>query len=204
MFTGIIESQGIIANIRKENENIRLTIQCKFIKELKIDQSVALNGVCLTVVDIANDTYDCVVIPETISKTNLSNLRLHDTVNLERAMLLGGRFDGHFVQGHVDCITTLLQINNSNNQRDFIFEIPTEYKLHFIPRGSITINGVSLTIANVFTNKFQVSIIPYTFENTTFNQLKLGSSVNLEFDLLGKYILNFLELKEKSNNTALS
>ncbi len=203
MFTGIIESQGIIANIRKENENIRLTIHCKFIKELKIDQSVALNGVCLTVVDIANDTYDCVVIPETISKTNLSNLRLHDTVNLERAMLLGGRFDGHFVQGHVDCITTLLQINNSNNQRDFIFEIPTEYKLHFIPRGSITINGVSLTIANVFTNKFQVSIIPYTFENTTFNQLKLGSSVNLEFDLLGKYILNFLELKEKSNNTAL-
>lgn len=204
MFTGIIESQGIIANIRKENENIRLTIQCKFIKELKIDQSVALNGVCLTVVDIANDTYDCVVIPETISKTNLSNLRFHDTVNLERAMLLGGRFDGHFVQGHVDCITTLLQINNSNNQRDFIFEIPTEYKLHFIPRGSITINGVSLTIANVFTNKFQVSIIPYTFENTTFNQLKLGASVNLEFDLLGKYILNFLELKEKSNNTALS
>ena len=203
MFTGIIESQGIIANIRKENENIRLTIQCKFIKELKIDQSVALNGVCLTVVDIANDTYDCVVIPETISKTNLSNLRLHDTVNLERAMLLGGRFDGHFVQGHVDCITTLLQMNNSNNQRDFIFEIPTEYKLHFIPRGSITINGVSLTIANVFTNKFQVSIIPYTFENTTFNQLKIGSSVNLEFDLLGKYILNFLELKEKSNNTAL-
>ncbi|MBK9995312.1 MAG: riboflavin synthase [Saprospiraceae bacterium] len=204
MFTGIIESQGIIASIRKENENIRLTIQCKFIKELKIDQSVALNGVCLTVVDIANDTYDCVVIPETISKTNLSNLRLHDTVNLERAMLLGGRFDGHFVQGHVDCITTLLQMNNSNNQRDFIFEIPTEYKLHFIPRGSITINGVSLTIANVFTNKFQVSIIPYTFENTTFNQLKLGASVNLEFDLLGKYILNFLELKEKSNNTALS
>ncbi|MBK7224788.1 MAG: riboflavin synthase [Saprospiraceae bacterium] len=204
MFTGIIESQGIIANIRKENENIRLTIHCKFIKELKIDQSVALNGVCLTVVDIANDTYDCVVIPETISKTNLSNLRLHDTVNLERAMLLGGRFDGHFVQGHVDCITTLLQINNSNNQRDFIFEIPTEYKLHFIPRGSITINGVSLTIANVFTNKFQVSIIPYTFENTTFKQLKIGASVNLEFDLLGKYILNFLELKEKSNNTALS
>ncbi len=203
MFTGIIESQGIIANIKKENENIRLTIQCKFIKELKIDQSVALNGVCLTVVDIANDTYDCVVIPETISKTNLSNLRLHDTVNLERAMLLGGRFDGHFVQGHVDCITTLLQMNNSNNQRDFIFEIPTEYKLHFIPRGSITINGVSLTIANVFTNKFQVSIIPYTFENTTFNQLKIGASVNLEFDLLGKYILNFLELKEKSNNTAL-
>lgn len=204
MFTGIIESQGIIANIRKENENIRLTIHCKFIKELKIDQSVALNGVCLTVVDIANDTYDCVVIPETISKTNLSNLRLHDTVNLERAMLLGGRLDGHFVQGHVDCITTLLQINNSNNQRDFIFEIPTEYKLHFIPRGSITINGVSLTIANVFTNKFQVSIIPYTFENTTFKQLKIGASVNLEFDLLGKYILNFLELKEKSNNTALS
>lgn len=204
MFTGIIESQGIIANIRKENENIRLTIHCKFIKELKIDQSVALNGVCLTVVDIANDTYDCVVIPETISKTNLSNLRLHDTVNLERAMLLGGRFDGHFVQGHVDCITTLLQINNSNNQRDFIFEIPTEYKLHFIPRGSITINGVSLTIANVFTNKFQVSIIPYTFENTTFKQLKIGASVNLEFDLLGKYILNFLELKEKSNNTALN
>ena len=203
MFTGIIESQGIIANIRKENENIRLTIHCKFIKELKIDQSVALNGVCLTVVDIANDTYDCVVIPETISKTNLSNLRLHDTVNLERAMLLGGRFDGHFVQGHVDCITTLLQMNNSNNQRDFIFEIPTEYKLHFIPRGSITINGVSLTIANVFTNKFQVSIIPYTFENTTFKQLKIGASVNLEFDLLGKYILNFLELKEKSNNTAL-
>jgi riboflavin synthase len=203
MFTGIIESQGIIANIRKENENIRLTIQCKFIKELKIDQSVALNGVCLTVVDVANDTYDCIIIPETISKTNLSNLRLHDTVNLERAMLLGGRFDGHFVQGHVDCITTLLQMNNSNNQRDFIFEIPTEYKLHFIPRGSITINGVSLTIANVFTNKFQVSIIPYTFENTTFNQLKIGSSVNLEFDLLGKYILNFLELKEKSNNTAL-
>ena len=203
MFTGIIESQGIIANIRKENENIRLTIQCKFIKELKIDQSVALNGVCLTVVDVANDTYDCIIIPETISKTNLSNLRLHDTVNLERAMLLGGRFDGHFVQGHVDCITTLLQMNNSNNQRDFIFEIPTEYKLHFIPRGSITINGVSLTIANVFTNKFQVSIIPYTFENTTFNQLKIGASVNLEFDLLGKYILNFLELKEKSNNTAL-
>ena len=203
MFTGIIESQGIIANIRKENENIRLTIHCKFIKELKIDQSVALNGVCLTVVDVANDTYDCIIIPETISKTNLSNLRLHDTVNLERAMLLGGRFDGHFVQGHVDCITTLLQMNNSNNQRDFIFEIPTEYKLHFIPRGSITINGVSLTIANVFTNKFQVSIIPYTFENTTFNQLKIGSSVNLEFDLLGKYILNFLELKEKSNNTAL-
>ncbi|MBK8734346.1 MAG: riboflavin synthase [Saprospiraceae bacterium] len=193
MFTGIIESQGQIKEIKHQDGNIKLTVCSNISSQLKIDQSVSHNGVCLTVIHVKDDCHECVVVPETLSKTNFKYLAQDDFINLERAMIVGDRFDGHFVQGHVDCTSLLVDIKKDQSVKEFYFEIPESYKNHIVARGSITINGVSLTIADVLENKFKVAIIPYTYDHTNFNKLKLGDHVNLEFDMIGKYILRFLE-----------
>ena len=193
MFTGIIESLGEVKQIRQEGSNVHFSIASSISAELKIDQSVSHNGVCLTVIHIKDDCHECIVVPETLSKTNFRNLAQDDFINLERAMIVGDRFDGHFVQGHIDCTSILVDSILDQSVKEFYFEIPESYKNHIVARGSITINGVSLTIADVLENKFKVAIIPYTYDHTNFNKLKLGDHVNLEFDMIGKYILRFLE-----------
>lgn len=188
MFTGIIETLGIIKDIRKEDENIHITVKSSITNELKIDQSVAHNGVCLTVVAIENDTYSVTAIQETISKTNLGYWQLNDLVNLERAMKLGDRLDGHIVQGHVDQIGICKSIEETNGSWRFIFEYDSFLNNITIEKGSITVNGVSLTVVDSKINEFSVAIIPYTYEHTNFKNFKIGSKINLEFDVIGKYV----------------
>ena len=188
MFTGIIETLGTITNITKEQDNIHLTVKSSFTNELKIDQSVAHNGVCLTVVAILNDTYTVTAIKETLNKTNIGNLAKTDSVNLERGMKLGDRLDGHLVQGHVDQIATCVNIKNENGSTVYTFNYDDSTKNITIEKGSITVNGVSLTVVNSKKNEFSVAIIPYTQENTTFKYIKLNDCVNLEFDVIGKYV----------------
>jgi len=188
MFTGIIETLGTITNIAKEQDNIHLTIKSNFTNELKIDQSVAHNGVCLTVVDINKDEYTVTAIKETLNKTNIGNLNINDFVNLERGMKLGDRLDGHIVQGHVDQTATCIQIKKENGSTIYTFKYDVSNKNITIEKGSITVNGVSLTVVNSKKDKFSVAIIPYTTENTTFKYLKLNDCVNLEFDVIGKYV----------------
>ncbi|OAD45779.1 riboflavin synthase [Polaribacter atrinae] len=188
MFTGIIETLGTITNITKEQDNIHLTLKSKFTNGLKIDQSVAHNGVCLTVVDINKDEYTVTAIKETLSKTNIGSLSKNDSVNLERGMKLGDRLDGHLVQGHVDQTATCIGIKNENGSTVYTFNYDASNKNITIEKGSITVNGVSLTVVNSKKNEFSVAIIPYTTENTTFKYLKLNDCVNLEFDVIGKYV----------------
>jgi riboflavin synthase len=188
MFTGIIETLGTITNITKEQDNIHLTVKSSFTNELKIDQSVAHNGVCLTVIAIDNDNYTVTAIKETLNKTNIGSLAVKDLVNLERGMKLGDRLDGHIVQGHVDQTATCISIKNENGSTVFTFKYDTSNKNITIEKGSITINGVSLTVMNSKQNEFSVAIIPYTKENTTFKFIKLNDYVNLEFDVIGKYV----------------
>lgn len=188
MFTGIIETLGIIKDILKEDENLHITIASTITNELKIDQSVAHNGVCLTVVAIENDTYTVTAIKETIDKTNVGNWNTHDIVNLERAMKLGDRLDGHIVQGHVDQIGICKSIEETNGSWKFTFEYDTSLNNITIEKGSITVNGVSLTVVDSKTNEFSVAIIPYTYEHTNFKNFKIGSKINLEFDVIGKYV----------------
>ncbi|WP_158841112.1 riboflavin synthase [Polaribacter sp. L3A8] len=188
MFTGIIETLGTITNITKEQDNIHLTVRSNFTNELKIDQSVAHNGVCLTVVAIHNDEYTVTAIKETLNKTNIGNLVETDSVNLERGMKLGDRLDGHIVQGHVDQTATCINIKNDNGSTIFTFNYDSSNKNITIEKGSITVNGVSLTVVNSKQNEFSVAIIPYTKENTTFMSLKQNDCVNLEFDVIGKYV----------------
>jgi len=188
MFTGIIETLGTITNIAKEQDNIHLTIKSNFTNELKIDQSVAHNGVCLTVVDINKDEYTVTAIKETLNKTNIGNLNINDFVNLERGMKLGDRLDGHIVQGHVDQTATCIQIKKENGSTIYTFKYDVSNKNITIEKGSITVNGVSLTVVNSKKDEFSVAIIPYTTENTTFKYLKLNDCVNLEFDVIGKYV----------------
>ncbi|WP_343328908.1 riboflavin synthase [Polaribacter staleyi] len=188
MFTGIIETLGTITNITKEQDNIHLTISSNFTNELKIDQSVAHNGVCLTVVAIDNNTYTVTAIKETLNKTSIGNLVEKDLVNLERGMKLGDRLDGHIVQGHVDQTATCTAIKNENGSTVYTFEYDSSNKNITIEKGSITVNGVSLTVVNSKQNEFSVAIIPYTKENTNFKFLKLNDCVNLEFDVIGKYV----------------
>lgn len=196
MFTGIIETLGTIQDLRKENENVHVTIQSAITKELKIDQSVAHNGVCLTVIAIENDTYTVTAIQETINKTNLSDWKINDFVNLERAMMLGSRLDGHIVQGHVDQTAICKNIEEANGSWYFTFEYDKNLNNITIEKGSVTVNGVSLTVVNSKLNEFSVAIIPYTYENTNFHDFKIGTKVNLEFDVIGKYVarLNALNL----------
>ena len=194
MFTGIIETLGTVANLVKEQENVHLTIKSSITNELKIDQSVAHNGVCLTVVAINDDQYTVTAIKETLDKTNTGKLKIADIVNLERAMKLGDRLDGHIVQGHVDETGVCTNIKDENGSTLCTFEYNSNKNNISIEKGSITVNGVSLTVVNSTKNGFSVAIIPYTWENTTFKTLEIGDTVNLEFDVIGKYVARLTNL----------
>lgn len=191
MFTGIIEGLGEVVEIVQEGENTHYSVKCSFTSELKIDQSLAHNGVCLTVVEIKDDVYTVTAIKETLQKSNLGNLKVGDQVNLERAMLANGRFDGHVVQGHVDQTATCTDLINEDGSWTYTFSYQADEHLT-VEKGSITINGVSLTVVNSMTNQFSVCIIPFTKEHTTFNTLSPGDKVNLEFDIIGKYVARLL------------
>lgn len=187
MFTGIIESLGRVEKAQMEEGNLTLTMSCEFTDELQIDQSVAHNGVCLTVTAINGDHYQVQAIQETLDKTNIGHLKQGDKVNLERCMKLGDRLDGHIVQGHVDTTGTCLDIIESEGSWEFVFEYAnTPY--FTVSKGSITVNGTSLTVVQSEKNKFSVCIIPYTYEHTNFHQFEVGSKINLEFDIIGKYL----------------
>ena len=188
MFTGIIETLGKVVNITEDGTNIHFTIQSEFTHELKIDQSVAHNGVCLTVVAIDNDKYTVTAIQETLEKTSLRNLTVNSIVNLERGMKLGDRLDGHIVQGHVDQTGKCIAIKEENGSWVFTFQYDNLFGNVTIEKGSITVNGTSLTVVNSKNNEFSVAIIPYTFENTIFKDMKIGDVINLEFDVIGKYV----------------
>lgn len=195
MFTGIIETKGIVKNLISENTNLHITVSSSITSELKIDQSVAHNGVCLTVIAIDNNDYTVTAIKETLDKTNLNYLNIGDEVNLERAMKLGDRLDGHIVQGHVDQTAICTDIINKNGSYIFSFEYDTELNNITIEKGSITIDGTSLTVVDSGINSFSVAIIPYTFEHTRFKTYTKGSVVNLEFDVIGKYVSKISQLK---------
>lgn len=194
MFTGIIETLGKVTNLVTEKDNLHITIESKITYELKIDQSVAHNGVCLTVVAIDNNQYTVTAIKETLDKTNIGNLIVDSTVNLERAMKLGERLDGHIVQGHVDQTATCIDVKETEGSWLFTFEYDPKLNNVTIEKGSITVNGVSLTVVNSQKNSFSVAIIPYTFEHTNFKTFKVGTVVNLEFDVIGKYVKRLTEL----------
>ncbi|TYC15586.1 riboflavin synthase [Bizionia gelidisalsuginis] len=188
MFTGIIETIGTITDLKTELQNLHITVDSSIASELKIDQSVAHNGVCLTVVSISDTNYTVTAIKETLEKTTLGTLKLTDAVNLERAMKLGDRLDGHLVQGHVDQIATCIGVIETSGSWLFTFKYDSTLNNITIEKGSITVNGVSLTVVNSKKDEFSVAIIPYTFEHTNFNTFKEGSVVNLEFDVIGKYV----------------
>ncbi|MFM9825603.1 riboflavin synthase [Flavobacterium sp.] len=188
MFTGIIETLGVIQKIEKEQNNLHITVDAIITKELKIDQSVAHNGICLTVVSVENDLYKVTAIDETINKTTISNWKKGDFINLERAMKLGDRLDGHIVQGHVDQIGSCVTVLETNGSWQYTFEYDESLQNITIEKGSITVNGVSLTVVNSKKNEFSVAIIPYTFEHTNFKTFEVGTKVNLEFDVIGKYV----------------
>lgn len=192
MFTGIIETLAKTESIEKEGSNVHFTFSSSITHELKIDQSVAHNGVCLTVVKINGDRYTVTAIDETLKRTNLGSLKVGDVVNLERCMPANGRFDGHIVQGHVDTTATCFSVNNLNGSWEFVFEYESNPKHITVEKGSITINGVSLTVVDSKPNMFSVHIIPYTFEHTNFKSIERGTKVNLEFDIVGKYIAKML------------
>ncbi|MFJ1492074.1 riboflavin synthase [Capnocytophaga canis] len=192
MFTGIIEDLGTITHIEQEQSNLHLYVKSCFTSELKIDQSVSHNGVCLTVVDIQGDTYKVTAIQETLNKTNIGQLRVGDMVNLERGMLLNARLDGHIVQGHVDQTGKCIGIKDENGSTRFTFSYSSENGNVTIEKGSITVDGVSLTVVNSIENQFSVSIIPFTLQHTTFKELQIGSIVNLEFDVIGKYVAKLM------------
>ena len=188
MFTGIIETLGVVKNIVKEQENVHLTIQSDITNELKVDQSIAHNGVCLTVVAIDNDEYTVTAIKETLDKTNIGRLKNTHIINLERAMKMGDRLDGHIVQGHVDETGICKNIKDESGSTMYTFQYNSDKNNITIEKGSITVNGVSLTVVNSKNDEFSVAIIPYTKENTTFKTLEIGEIVNLEFDVIGKYV----------------
>jgi riboflavin synthase len=195
MFTGIIETLGEVKNIIKEGENFHITIESNLTPELKIDQSIAHNGVCLTIVAIDNNTYTVTAIKETIDKSNFKHLKIGDKINLERAMILGARLDGHIVQGHVDQTGICTGVIEENGSWVYNFEYDTTLSNITIEKGSITVNGTSLTVVNSKKNSFSVAIIPYTYEYTNFHTFKKGTVVNLEFDVIGKYVARLLEGK---------
>lgn len=188
MFTGIIETIGLIKNLKREQSNLHLTIESSFTPELKIDQSVSHNGICLTVVSVDDNLYTVTAIEETLAKTALGNYKVGDYINLERGMKLSDRLDGHIVQGHIDQIGICESVIESNGSWIFTFSYDENLNNLTIEKGSITINGVSLTVVNSQKSAFSVAIIPYTFEHTTFKYLKPSDKVNLEFDVIGKYV----------------
>lgn len=193
MFTGIIETLGEVVALKKEGENLHVSIKSKIAPELKIDQSVAHNGVCLTVVDVQNDCYTVTAIQETLDKSSLGSLEVGSVVNLERAMVLGARLDGHLVQGHVDQTGTCISIEEKEGSWFFTFEYDASKNNVTIEKGSITVDGVSLTVVDSQKNQFSVAIIPFTYEHTGFKTYTIGSKVNLEFDVIGKYVVRLME-----------
>ena len=195
MFTGIIETLGRVEKIEKDRENINLTIQTNITHELKIDQSIAHNGVCLTVVAISGKNYVVTAIKETLDKTNLGHLSENDLLNIERAMKLGDRLDGHIVQGHVDQTAVCSEVLENDGSWIFTFVYDANANNITIEKGSVTINGVSLTVVDSKKNQFSVAIIPYTYTHTGFSKFKKGTIVNLEFDVIGKYVARLHELK---------
>jgi len=195
MFTGIVESTSIVKNIEKEGSNLVFTFVSSLSSELKIDQSISHNGVCLTVTEIKDDLYKVTAIDETLQKTNLKNLKIGNTVNIERCMPANGRFDGHIVQGHVDQIAICKNISDENGSWKFKFEYNTKQGNITVNKGSICVNGISLTVVDSFDGAFTVAIIPYTFDNTNFKEIKIEDEVNLEFDIIGKYIQKILSNK---------
>lgn len=197
MFTGIIENLAQVTQLTNEAGNIHVSLKCPFTNELKVDQSVAHNGICLTVVSIDDDTYTVTAIQETIQKTSLGNWEIGTKVNVERCMQLNGRLDGHIVQGHVDTVATLLNIEEENGSWKFTFGYDATHVT--VEKGSITVNGVSLTVVDSTLNSFSVCIIPFTYEHTNFHQLKVGEKVNLEFDIIGKYVARLLEKQQQIN-----
>jgi riboflavin synthase len=193
MFSGIIEEAAKVVALRKEQENLHITMECSFTEELKIDQSVAHNGVCLTVVEKKANNYTVTAIKETLDRTNLGQLEIGSKVNLERSMMMNGRLDGHIVQGHVDQTALCTEVSAAEGSWYFTFEYPLDKEMAkrgymTVDKGSVTVNGVSLTVCYPTDNTFQVAIIPYTFEHTNFHQIKAGTVVNIEFDIIGKYV----------------
>ena len=191
MFTGIVESLGEIVDINEELDNIHFTVRSEISPELKIDQSLSHSGVCLTVVDIEKNCHTVTAVKETLDKSALKNLKKGDVFNLERAMKLGGRLDGHLVQGHVDDIAKCVDVKMNEGSWIFTFSFNEKFKNLIIEKGSICINGVSLTVFNVTKNSFDVTIIPYTYDNTNFNKINIGDIVNIEYDMIGKYLARF-------------
>ena len=191
MFTGIVEDIGIVQKIEKENENVHFTLSCSFTNELKIDQSVAHNGCCLTVVHIDGNQYTVTAIQETMVKTNLGDWEEGTKVNLERCMTLGGRLDGHIVQGHVDSTATCVEVEDQGGSWKYTFEYSSDDVT--VEKGSVTVNGTSLTVVDSEDTRFSVCIIPFTYEHTNFHTLKVGDRINLEFDILGKYVSKLLQ-----------
>lgn len=199
MFSGIVEECAKVVGIVKEQENLHLTLQCSFVDELKIDQSVSHNGVCLTVVSIQDGTYTVTAMKETIERSNLGLLQPGDAVNVERSMMMNGRLDGHIVQGHVDQTAVCTQVEDAEGSWYYTFKYDFDKEMarrgYFtVDKGSVTVNGVSLTVCNPTADTFQVAIIPYTHDNTNFNAIQKGSVVNIEFDIIGKYMARMAEL----------
>jgi len=193
MFTGIIEALGEVTELKKEGDNLHISIKSTITPELKIDQSVAHNGVCLTVVDIHGEVYTVTAIQETLDKTSLGELQMGGKINLERAMVLGARLDGHIVQGHVDQTAVCTQIEEKDGSWFFTFQYDASKNNVTIEKGSITVDGVSLTVVDSQEDRFSVAIIPYTYEHTRFNSYKIGSKINLEFDVIGKYVAQLMK-----------
>ena len=193
MFSGIVEEAASVLNLESEQGNLHIAMKCSFVNELKIDQSIAHNGVCLTVVSKTSDTYTVTAIKETLERSNLGVLQIGDKVNLERSMIMNGRLDGHIVQGHVDQTAVCTKVEEADGSWYYTFEYSFDRQMASqgymtVEKGSVCVNGVSLTVCNSKDNGFQVAIIPYTYEYTNFHQIKEGSVVNLEFDIIGKYI----------------
>ena len=195
MFTGIIECVGKVVDLKREETNLHLTVQSSISSELKIDQSVSHNGVCLTVVEINGNTHRVTAIDETLNKTNLGSLKVGDEVNLERCMKIGDRLDGHIVQGHIDQTGVCISVKEENGSWLYTFQYNPSKETLVVEKGSICINGISLTAFNAKENLFSVAVIPYTYENTSIKQIVKGSSVNLEFDVIGKYVARMMEFK---------
>lgn len=194
MFTGIIETLGVVEKIEFSGTNIDFYLNASITPELKIDQSVAHNGVCLTVVSIQDKTYRVTAIKETLEKSNLENLMVGDKVNIERCMVANGRIDGHLVQGHVDSTAKCISIVEEGGSYEFTFEIKPEFAHLIVEKGSICLNGISLTIFNIGRTNFSVGIIPYTYEHTNIHQIDIGDEVNIEFDIIGKYLSRYKEI----------
>lgn len=201
MFSGIVEEYAEVVKVVKEQENLHLTLKCSFVDELKIDQSVSHNGVCLTVVSIQDGTYTVTAMKETIERSNIGLLKPGDKVNVERSMMMNGRLDGHIVQGHVDQTAVCTAIEDADGSWYFTFKYdfnPEMAKRGYftVDKGSVTVNGVSLTVCNPTEDTFQVAIIPYTYEHTNFHILSVGSVVNIEFDIIGKYLSRMMQLSK--------